>query len=183
MSAVKASLSSALFFGAVFLAVPARASAVVDYNLTFTNTQAGLPGTVVATGVFRLTLPSAAPGQTIDISSGNNPTDFDSLVVTLKNPSTQFNFVVSDIGDLEVKPNGSLNNLNLNGLTVNGIDLSSGGLSFNLSDLNGLSESGPITAVQAVPEPSTWAMMILGFCGLGVVAYRRRHRAPGFVAA
>lgn len=37
-------------------------------------------------------------------------------------------------------------------------------------------------AVQAVPEPSTWAMMILGFCGLGVVAYRRRHRAPGFVA-
>jgi hypothetical protein len=90
--------------------------------------------------------------------------------------------VVSDIGDLEVKPNGSLNNLNLNGLTVNGIDLSSGGLSFNLSDPNGLSESGPITAVQAVPEPSTWAMMILGFCGLGVVAYRRRHRAPGFVA-
>jgi hypothetical protein len=66
------------------LAVPARASAVVDYNLTFTNTQAGLPGTVVATGVLQLTLPSAAPGQTIDISSGNNPTDFDSLVVTLR---------------------------------------------------------------------------------------------------
>jgi hypothetical protein len=25
-----------------------------------------------------------------------------------------------------------------------------------------------------VPEPSTWAMMILGFCGLGFMAYRRR---------
>jgi hypothetical protein len=27
----------------------------------------------------------------------------------------------------------------------------------------------------AVPEPSTWAMMILGFVGLGFVAYRRRQ--------
>ena len=26
-----------------------------------------------------------------------------------------------------------------------------------------------------VPEPSTWAMMILGFCGLGLFAYRRKN--------
>ena len=26
----------------------------------------------------------------------------------------------------------------------------------------------------AVPEPSTWAMMLLGFAGLGYVGYRRR---------
>ncbi|WP_213771265.1 PEPxxWA-CTERM sorting domain-containing protein [Bradyrhizobium sp. dw_78] len=29
--------------------------------------------------------------------------------------------------------------------------------------------------IGAVPEPSTWAMMILGFCGLGFMAYRHRH--------
>jgi hypothetical protein len=29
-------------------------------------------------------------------------------------------------------------------------------------------------AVDAVPEPSTWAMMILGFFGVGFMAYRRR---------
>jgi hypothetical protein len=29
--------------------------------------------------------------------------------------------------------------------------------------------------VSAVPEPSTWAMMLLGFCGLGFLAYRRRN--------
>jgi PEP-CTERM motif len=29
----------------------------------------------------------------------------------------------------------------------------------------------------AVPEPSTWAMMILGFAGLAFLAYRRRQRA------
>jgi hypothetical protein len=32
----------------------------------------------------------------------------------------------------------------------------------------------------AVPEPSTWAMMILGFAGIGFMAYRRRNQ---FVAA
>jgi PEP-CTERM motif len=28
----------------------------------------------------------------------------------------------------------------------------------------------------AVPEPSTWAMMVLGFAGLGFMAYRRKNR-------
>jgi PEP-CTERM motif len=31
--------------------------------------------------------------------------------------------------------------------------------------------------VSAVPEPSTWAMMILGFVGVGFLAYRRRNGA------
>ena len=38
----------------------------------------------------------------------------------------------------------------------------------------------PITT--AVPEPSTWAMMILGFAGLGFVSYRRKSK-PGLMAA
>ena len=38
--------------------------------------------------------------------------------------------------------------------------------------------AGPLTvAVAAVPEPSTWSMMILGFFGLGFMAYRRRMHA------
>jgi uncharacterized membrane protein YuzA (DUF378 family) len=32
------------------------------------------------------------------------------------------------------------------------------------------------TSVGAVPEPSTWAMMVLGFCGVGTMAYRRRKQ-------
>jgi len=30
--------------------------------------------------------------------------------------------------------------------------------------------------VEAIPEPSTWAMMILGFAGLGFMAYRRKQQ-------
>jgi hypothetical protein len=29
----------------------------------------------------------------------------------------------------------------------------------------------------AVPEPSTWAMMLIGFAGLGLAGYRRRQKA------
>jgi len=30
--------------------------------------------------------------------------------------------------------------------------------------------------IAAVPEPSTWAMLIIGFCGLGFLARRRKNR-------
>jgi hypothetical protein len=33
-----------------------------------------------------------------------------------------------------------------------------------------------VDAVAAVPEPSTWAMMILGFAGVGFMAYRRKSQ-------
>jgi hypothetical protein len=36
--------------------------------------------------------------------------------------------------------------------------------------------------VNAVPEPSTWAMLILGFAGIGFMAYRRKLR-PAALAA
>jgi len=36
--------------------------------------------------------------------------------------------------------------------------------------------------VYAVPEPSTWAMMLLGFVGLGFMAYRRKVK-PALMAA
>ena len=38
-------------------------------------------------------------------------------------------------------------------------------------------------AVGAVPEPSTWAMMILGFFGIGFMAYRRRSHGALLNAA
>jgi hypothetical protein len=42
-------------------------------------------------------------------------------------------------------------------------------------------ESGLFTiGVATVPEPSTWAMMILGFFGLGFLAYRRKNSAIRF---
>ena len=36
--------------------------------------------------------------------------------------------------------------------------------------------------IDAVPEPSTWAMMLLGFAGIGFMAYRRKSK-PALMAA
>ena len=36
----------------------------------------------------------------------------------------------------------------------------------------------PAGYVAPVPEPSTWAMIILGFCGIGFVGYRRKFTPP-----
>jgi hypothetical protein len=45
-------------------------------------------------------------------------------------------------------------------------------------------QSGTLSLpVSAVPEPSTWAMMILGFFGLGFMAYRRKQDGASFRVA
>ena len=57
---------------------------------------------------------------------------------------------------------------------------------------NDISEIGPggfgvgtmvVTEIAAIPEPSTWAMMILGFCGLSFLAHRRRNQMSALPAA
>jgi hypothetical protein len=50
-----------------------------------------------------------------------------------------------------------------NTLTFFGDDIGTGG-----------TRTAVFTLAAAVPEPSTWAMMILGFAGIGFMAYRRR---------
>jgi hypothetical protein len=47
-------------------------------------------------------------------------------------------------------------------------------------DVNG--GSLDVTAVAGVPEPSTWAMMLLGFAGVGFMAYRRKSKPHALMA-
>jgi hypothetical protein len=50
--------------------------------------------------------------------------------------------------------------------------------SFTLSSSNNSFETDSFNIeVRGVPEPSTWAMMILGFMGVGFMAYRRKGRS------
>ncbi|WP_293352246.1 PEPxxWA-CTERM sorting domain-containing protein [Phenylobacterium sp.] len=49
--------------------------------------------------------------------------------------------------------------------SIDGIDFASGGNSLEIGD---------IAAVSAVPEPAAWAMMILGFGGVGGLVRKRR---------
>jgi fibro-slime domain-containing protein len=47
---------------------------------------------------------------------------------------------------------------------------------------SGLFFDADVTLNATVPEPSTWAMMILGFAGIGFMAYRRKSK-PALMAA
>ena len=58
-------------------------------------------------------------------------------------------------------------------------DVSGCGSDWNYQDLQFYASTG---SVGAVPEPSTWAMMVLGFAGVGFMAYRRKSK-PACVAA
>jgi hypothetical protein len=49
------------------------------------------------------------------------------------------------------------------------------------SDFVGL-DNVSVTLNAAVPEPSTWAMLLLGFAGIGFMAYRRKAK-PALMAA
>lgn len=73
------------------------------------------------------------------------------------------------------------------GSTLNNIPVPVGAtkLYFGFADSLGFGDSpgyyndntGSITLnVSGVPEPSTWAMMLLGFAGVGFMAYRRRNK-------
>ena len=42
--------------------------------------------------------------------------------------------------------------------------------------------TGSVGTVASVPEPSTWAMMLLGFAGIGFMAYRRKSKPALMVA-
>lgn len=50
---------------------------------------------------------------------------------------------------------------------------------FSHIELSSNSNSFEITNISAVPEPTTWAMMILGFLGLGFLGYRKSSKTGG----
>jgi hypothetical protein len=102
--------------------------------------------------------------------------------------------------------------LNVGSDTITGVDLVSMGLAngagdqfdtfdnqwFHISDTNPFTSftassttnafefdmAGPsVTQTSGVPEPSTWAMMLIGFAGLGYAAFhRRKDSAPRAMA-
>jgi PEP-CTERM motif len=72
----------------------------------------------------------------------------------------------------------------VNGWIANALAATVGGgpLATEIHNLDGLHQNFVGTdpsLTTGIPEPSTWAMMILGFCGVGFMAYRRKSK-PSF---
>jgi hypothetical protein len=56
-------------------------------------------------------------------------------------------------------------------------------LNASFSNVSGGPDAIQVGLLAAVPEPSTWALMVLGFFGLGFIAYRRKDERIGFRVA
>jgi hypothetical protein len=120
-----------------------------------------------------------------EIDMGNNTPDVNGSGRTL---ADEFFAIASDgnlqfgIGLVEDDPNPTVfNSLLLPTSPPNVAD-------FNLTDFavsNGssLDLEGTLINITAVPEPSTWAMMILGFVGIGFMAYRWKQNGSALSAA
>ena len=62
------------------------------------------------------------------------------------------------------------------GQTIQGITFNSSGIAFEVDDVYGtLANDGNPGGGGAVPEPASWALMITGFCMIGLSSRRRRQ--------
>ena len=70
-----------------------------------------------------------------------------------------------------------------------GGDLAPGMYTIGIAEVSGIGDpmytinfASPISQIINVPEPSTWAMILVGFAGLGFVGYRQRQKFAGAVS-
>jgi hypothetical protein len=82
---------------------------------------------------------------------------------------------------------GVLDDITYAGVAANGDSLMMTSQFVFFVNTSRVQEIGKLTAVldvaPAVPEPSTWAMMILGFAGIGFVTYRRKRNGSALRVA
>lgn len=140
-----------------------------------------------APGGIQQTINNIAPGTYIlSFYLSGNPdggnalkTDLTSLSNTVPVASQSFLFTTGPTG--ANNSHGSMNYVLETMQFTIGPGETSTVLSFTSQD-QGNSPYGPVigdVSISAVPEASTWAMMILGFAGVGFLAYRRKA-ASGF---
>jgi len=190
----------AAIVSALFSLSPASADTVVNWAIG--GGSAGLggsdpSGTLSGRGTFTY---SSSPTIT------NDGTGFLITAITGSFTSAQSTSTISTTNPGVIGPNGNFDDLyfpsapaglilddfGLGVLLNNGDQLGIGPVNGSSGLYDVVSSDGQeyddvmfsVSAVTpAVPEPSTWAMMILGFCGLGFMAYRRKQNGEALSAA
>jgi PEP-CTERM motif len=119
----------------------------------------------------------------LTFSKPNDATDFQLFKLEITQPTNPTPDNVFDISNKTLKKLGPFK---LDGVTVSNIHFDEVGDGWyngstwtnpegKTSTLNILADFTFDTVAPPVPEPSTWAMMILGFAGVGFMAYRRKR--------
>ena len=162
---------------------PAGAVAGYYVSLIFSGGE-GLTGSITMSGLLSYVgnvsvtaLPAVTPGGWQGILGGFTIVAGNNLPATTNAPwSLTTNFTIHDgvpytmLAYLQATTSGSF---------LPGQVTVTDPLSFDLPEGVTFTASDPLflTQVSGVPEPSTWAMMLIGFAGIGFMAYRRSQRA------
>jgi hypothetical protein len=175
---------SALFAGCVAMAAPASAATeTFDWTLSGPASSLGGFGTNGSgSGTFTVTL--GANGDLITGVTGTLGGNAVSLAALGTSGSDDLLFPVGT----QFTGGTSVVDLDTSGIVLvtsaGSFDIFGAGSPFSIGTVSGndiFEEGGNVgfgvgtmSVTAAVPEPSTWAMMILGFVGLGFMAYRRK---------
>ncbi len=180
-----AMIASALL--AVGLTAPTPAKAIVTTDFAFSFASIGAPGDF-GFGTLNTVLQAPSVYSIIGISGifdGQAITGLstyagaDNLIHFAGQPYVSFpgfSFHTFSLGDINVFAS------NFNPLTNTGyfeVKQSIDPVGYGTSGTPVTLALTQLSPVPAVPEPSTWAMMILGFAGVGFMAYRKRKSAGG----
>jgi PEP-CTERM motif len=170
---------------------------LVPDNVSNPMTTYTISGPLVGTSTFTATLFSTTPWtgaghppQALDSylglsASPNNPIGaYLPSAQTFQPSATGFYVYTADLGTQTLPSNSGASNFDL--LTLNkGILQGSYVVAF-LGGTNATANSGAILEtgpMSGVPEPSTWAMLLLGFAGLGFAGYRKTRNARTALSA
>ena len=191
-------LAAALFFG---ISAPAGASVVFSEN--FNGEPLGVPSTSLAQFLIGGSVDVIGPGSGYDFYPGNgNYLDLDGTPSTPQNPAGSvttklafgagnytltFNLGGSTRGDVNtvrVVLGDFSTDITLGssaGFTFQSISFTTVGGALSFTNLGQSDNLGLILdnveLSSAVPEPATWAMMLIGFAGLGVLRRRKALQA------
>jgi hypothetical protein len=132
-----------------------------------TWTAANITSFTIAAGTYSAHYDSAFPSSAFmtDGSGNVSSAQFDGTSTTSHNTD---NFG-SEVGDIFFSNGTFFDTRGRSNSTVDGVNINN-------------ATRWSVAEVSPVPEPSTWAMMILGFAGIGFMAYRRKSKPALMVA-
>jgi len=173
--------ATAALFSITIATVPAKAAPVEE---TFDFTLAGIAADGLAAGFSgsgTITATESTNGAWIvDGATGSLSGTFNGVTLAGNITGLDTDF----LGDDELIFPSSASLVDDHGIAVTlsdgqSVDIANNGIAGGFYTVESSNTNGTATfaITAAVPEPSTWAMMILGFCGLGFMAYRRKNTA------
>jgi PEP-CTERM motif len=174
-TATAGSLATPIFLPTVSPTLSAYGGPVYDFNVAVSSGQQVAIDPPAATG-FIFEIGAGDPNfASVELPNIGNPTPYDLylwngsefVLDTTLNADTVFDFAAGGVSEFEILGISDSLGLNANSATdfVTQLAFTSSGMF-----------TGTMTPVISIPEPSTWAMMLLGFAGLGYIGYRTSRR-------